>query len=148
LKKAMDESLKAYAAGNKRFFDFLREDVRVYAVNSAEPLIGRKKFESSFAPTLAGSKRKVKVVSSDLQESERQAVLSQTLEIASEGVTVYVRQTVIWERGAGGRWQMSHIHNSFVGQPLASGRVPTSIRGIQVLNERIATVAAAVGVAQ
>jgi hypothetical protein len=42
LERAMQDSLKAYAAGDKRFFNYLRDDVRVYSLNSAEPTIGRK----------------------------------------------------------------------------------------------------------
>lgn len=148
LKEAMDASLKAYAAGDRRFFDFLQDDVRVFNLNSVEPMVGRKRFESAFGPNFANSKRKVKVINSDLQQTGEQAVLAQTLEIGTaDGIAAFVRQTVIWS-SVGGKWKMSHIHNALVGQPIATAKLPASVKGIQVLNERIATVAAAVGVAQ
>jgi len=147
LEAAMDESLRLYADGNPAFFDYLRDDVRVYSLGSAEPLIGRREFQAAFVG-FADSKREVKVIHSDVQPNERQAVLAQTLEITVEDVTMFLRQTVVWERGDDG-WQMSHIHNAQVGQPLTRlGALPASAAEVQVLNERIATVAATVGVAQ
>ncbi len=147
LQRAMRDSLNAYANGDKRFFDYLSDNVRVYSLNSAEPTIGRKAFESAFARTFK-TKRKVNVLNSDLQPSEGRAVLSQTLEVSVEGIDSVVRQTVIWEQGSDGNWKMSHIHNAQVGQPIVTGRAPRTAADVRVLNERIATVAAAVGVAQ
>lgn len=146
LTRAMAESLKAYAAGDKRFFTFLTDDVRVFNVNSVEPMVSRKEFQAAFAPTLTGLKRKVDVLHEDIQASGDRAVLAQTLEITNEGVAVFLRQTVVWEQRRG-KWQMSHIHNTLVGQPVAS-KLPTSAKAVRVLNERIATAAATLGVAQ
>lgn len=149
LEQAMDSSLRAYASGNKKFFDYIRDDARIYVLDSAEPIIGRKEFEAAFGPSFVKRKRKVEVVNRDLQSSGNQAILSQTLQITTDNIDSFVRQTVIWERSADGAdWQMSHIHNALVGQPIVSGVALRSARDIRVLNERIATVAAAVGVAQ
>jgi ketosteroid isomerase-like protein len=147
LDKAMRDSLKVYAAGNKRFFDYLSNDVRVYTVESSEPIVGRKTFEDYFGPTFRKSKRKVSIVAKDVQMAGDQAILAQTLEVTANGVSSYVRQTVIWEEDDGG-WKMRHIHNAMVGQPVVSGRPPRTARAIRVINERIATVAATVGMAQ
>lgn len=147
LDKAMRESLKVYAAGNKRFFNYLSNDVRVYTVESSEPIVGRKAFENYFGPTFRKNKRKVSVVAKDVQMAAGQAVLAQTLEITANGVSSYVRQTVIWEEDDGA-WKMRHIHNAMVGRPVVSGRPPRTARAIRVINERIATVAATVGMAQ
>jgi len=131
VEKAMRESLKLYAAGDRRFFSYLSNDVRVYTVGSSEPIVGRGAFENYFGPTFRKNKRKV----------------SQTLEITANGVSSFVRQTVIWGEDDGG-WKMRHIHNAMVGQPVISGRPPRTARSIRVINERIATVAATVGMAQ
>jgi ketosteroid isomerase-like protein len=147
LEKAMRDSLKVYAAGNKRFFNYLRNNVRVYTVEATEPIVGRKAFETYFGPTFRKNKRKVSIVSKDVQMAGAQAVLAQTLEITANGVSSYVRQTVIWEEDDGD-WKMSHIHNAMVGQPVVAGRPPRTARAIRVINERIATVAATVGMAQ
>lgn len=147
LDKAMRDSLKAYAAGNNKFFDYLSNDVRVYTVGSAEPIVGRKAFEDYFGPTFRQLKRKVSVVAKDIQLTTDQAILAQTLEIGAKGVNSYVRQTVMWKQNDGD-WKMSHIHNAMVGQPVVSGPAPKTAKAIRVINERIATVAATVGMAQ
>jgi hypothetical protein len=74
--------------------------------------------------------------------------LSQTLQITIDEIDTFVRQTVIWELDQKGEWRMSHIHNAQVGQPVVTGKAPKDAQAVRVLNERIATVAAAVGVAQ
>jgi ketosteroid isomerase-like protein len=140
---------KAYAAGDRRFFDFLREDVRIYTVDSSEPIVGRKAFEAYFGPTLRKLKRKVEIIKRDVQASENTTILAQISEVTTEGITSYVRQTVIWDKDPNGEWKIGHIHNALVGQPLvAGGKLPSTAAAVRVLNERIATVAAAVGVAQ
>jgi hypothetical protein len=146
LRKAMNESLKAYGAGNEAFFDFLTDDVRVYGLDSSEPIVGRKNFQERFEPTF-GATRKIKKVHQDVRMIGEQAVLSQTLQITVSGVSMPVRQTVIWEGGRG-NWRMSHIHNAHAGQPVTVGAMPSTVEGIRILNERIATAAAVVGVAQ
>lgn len=148
LSRAMRDSLKAYAAGSERFFGYLDEGVRVYTLEAAQPIVGRKAFQTYFGPTFRKTKRKVATVAQDVQLSGNQAVLAQTLEITANGVGAYVRQTVIWNKSERGAWRMSHIHNAAVGEPVQIGRPPTTAAGIRVLNERIATVAATVGMAQ
>lgn len=147
LKRAMKDSLAAYARGDAAFFDFLDDDVRVYTLDSAEPIVGRKRFQEYFGATLGRSKREIVEISQDIRPSGEYAVLSQTLQISTEGVGLPVKQTVVWARQSG-RWQMTHLHNGRAGQPIVSGQAPRTIAAIRVLNERIATVAATVGVAQ
>lgn len=147
LKTAIDASLKAYASGDRKFFDYLADDVRVYGVTSAEPIIGRKEFEAAFGSNFQKFKREVKVVTEDVQAGPQEAILAQTLEITTEGVTSFVRQTVVW-RNAAHAWKIVHIHNAFVAQPIHTGATPNTAAALRVLNERIATAAAAVGVAQ
>lgn len=150
LAKAMNESLKAYAAGDKKFFSFLSDDVRVYTLeDTTKPIVGRKAFESYFGGTMRKMKRKVSIVHQDVQLSGNQAVLAQTLQIVANGVTSHVRQSVVWELAEDGEWYMNHIHNALVGQPSVNvQQVAGKTDPVRVINERIATVAATVGVAQ
>lgn len=146
LAHAINDSREAYADGDPRFFEYLDDDVRVYNLNSIEPMVGRKTFEEAFLPTF-DRKLRIEVVESDVRTYDRQAVHAQTVEITMDGVTLIARQTVVWERKDA--WKVSHIHMTLVGQPLTTlDKRPTSARAVRVLNERIATVAACVGVAQ
>ena len=146
LKEAMDASLRAYSSGDPAFFGFLTDDVRVFSLNSSEPTKSAKQFEEAFGGAFR-RKREVEVINLDVDARGDRAVLSQTLEVTSEHVTSFIRQTVIWDRQDKG-WRMSHIHNAQVGQPVFTGTAPRDAASIRVLNERIATVAATVGVAQ
>lgn len=150
LKNAMDASLKAYSNGSEQFFSYFTTDARIYAPEStAEPIVGREAFARGFGRTLASVKRKVKVVCSDIQVRGDHAVVAQVLQMETNGVMLHVRQSVVWERDEKGAWLMSHVHNTLVGQPVVSeGIVPLTAKSVQVLNERIATVAASVGLAQ
>jgi hypothetical protein len=145
LRRSMDASLKAFSAGDDKFFDYLSDSVTVFSVNSAEPTRSRDEFRRSFGEAFRA--RKVDVISQDIDARDDRAVLLQTLEVTTDNVTSYVRQTVIWEPGKDG-WKMSHIHNAQVGAALLTGQAPRDLASIRVLNERIATVAATVGVAQ
>ncbi|MFI7535867.1 nuclear transport factor 2 family protein [Streptosporangium sp. NPDC049376] len=145
LERAIADSLEAYANGENRFFDYLTDDVRVFNLNDPQPMIGRRQFEESFAEGFR-LPREVRVISADLQPMKDSAILSQTLEVRSEGVSAFIRQTVVW-RQEGGEWRIGHVHNAMVGQP-TTDELPQNPDQITVLREKIATVATAVGVAQ
>lgn len=147
LRQSMDASLQAYRDGDLKFFDYLSPDVRVYGLDSSEPLLGRVAFEDNFGPTLASTKRSATPLFQDVQFTGKQAIVSQGLSVEAEGFAIPIRQTVIWDLTDAG-WRMSHIHNARTGQAVTVGQMPTSPAAIRVLNERIATVAAIVGVAQ
>lgn len=147
LRKAMDESMTAYEKGDVTFFNYLSDDVLVYGLDASEPIIGRKAFEERFRPSFQEHKRKVEKTFQDIRVVGHQAILSQVLQVSTGGVSIPIRQTVVWE-GKGRDWHMTHIHNARAGQAVGVGSMPTTREGIRVLNERIATVATAVGVAQ
>lgn len=146
LTRAIDSSLKAYGAGDRSFFDYLTKDARVYTINSAEPTKSVRDFEKRFGDGFK-RRRQVDVVNRDIDARPGRGVVSQTLAVTADNVTTYIRQTAIWDRGDTG-WKISHLHNAQVGQPVVAGSAPREIGAIRVLNERIATVAATVGVAQ
>jgi hypothetical protein len=148
LQQAIKKSLKLYAAGDKRFFDYLDDDVRVYTVESAKPIIGRKAFQAYFGKTLARTKRKISVVASEVRSAGDHAIQNQTLQVTAEGVSSYLRQTVVWKLRPNLAPTKVAIHNSLVGQPVFTGKLPKTTDAVRVINERIATVAAVLGVAQ
>ncbi|RSK38918.1 nuclear transport factor 2 family protein [Hymenobacter perfusus] len=156
LEFAMRDSLEAYAEGDQRFFDYLHEkvqihsnDARLFALKETEAIDGRETFREKF--TQFETKRSVNEVSLNVQMIAANKVLAaRNLSVEVNGIESSVRQTIIWDKGADGKWQMSHIHSALVGQPVLTGAnaQALSMEEIRVLNERIATVAATVGVAQ
>lgn len=148
LQQAIKKSLQLYAAGDKRFFDYLDDDVRVYTVESTEPIVGRKAFQAYFGKTLARTKRKISVLTSEVRPAGDHAVQSQTLQVTAEGVTSYLRQTVVWKLRPNAAPTKVVVSNYLVGQPVFTGKLPKTKNAVRVINERIATVAAVLGVAQ
>ena len=146
LEKAIWDSHEAYAKGETRFFDYLTEDVRVYNLYATEPMIGRDLFREEFRTFEEG--RDVRILKTDVKPEGERAVLSQTIEVGKPDVKFIVTQTVVWEQQKGD-WKISHIHTAQVGQPILGSEASVrSTDDVRVLNERIATVAATLGVAQ
>ncbi len=45
-------------------------------------------------------------------------------------------------------WKINHLHSTFANTPNVTGALAKRVKGLNVLNEKIATIATAVGVAQ
>lgn len=146
LKNTMKSSLLLYESADVRWFDALADDVTVYAIGRSEPFSGRAAYEQSFKEILESEKRKVKVLHQDIKILDSTAIVTQTLQVKQGGVLSNVRQSVVWALRDDG-WKIQHLHTALIGQPAAE-KAPKSTYEIQVLNERIATVAAVLGVAQ
>lgn len=147
LKQALDRTAKLYANGDPKLFDYFAEDAIVYAVGSTEPFRGRDAYRKHFERTLVAEKRKISFLQQDvLNIGEGKAVVAQTAQITQGGIIANIRQTMVWASNGGG-WKIQHVHTTLVGEPTAV-KAPTTASAIRVLNERIATVAAVLGVAQ
>lgn len=147
LQQALDRTAKLYANGDPALFDYFAEDAIVYAVGSTEPFRGRNAYRKHFQPILTAEKRKISFLQQDvLNIDEGKAVVAQTAQITQGGVIAHIRQTMVWASDDGG-WKVQHVHTTLVGEPTPA-KMPTSASAIKVINERIATVAAVLGVAQ
>lgn len=146
LNSVMAASLKQYDRGDPKWFDHLANDVTVYAIGMTTPFVGRAAYESHFSPILTSVKKKTQVLDQKIKYlNDATAVITQTLQITHSGVVSIVRQSVIWSREE--EWRIRHLHSALVGTPTGA-KAPTTAPGIRVLNEKIATVAAVLGVAQ
>lgn len=147
LQKALDTTARLYANGDEGLFEYFAKDAIVYAVGSTEPFRGREAYRKHFGPVLTGEKRKIKFLEQDVVVlDDGKAVVAQTAQIIQSGIVAHIRQTMVWAKGDDG-WKVHHVHTTLVGQPTAL-KAPTTGRAVKVLNERIATVAAVLGVAQ
>jgi hypothetical protein len=145
---AMELSLRQYDAGDTAWFDHLDDEVTVYGIGATEPVLGRKAYEESFSPVLSVTKRKTRVVQQQVRSlTSDTALVTQTLRIIQKNIASVVRQSVIWVMKQN-EWRMMHLHSALVGTPSGTTTAPITTKGIRVLNERIATVAAVLGVAQ
>jgi ketosteroid isomerase-like protein len=143
---SLDSSLAAYNNGDRSFFNYFDKDATIFSVGSAEPIKGRDAYRKSFEAHLTGNKREETVLDRTVQIVGDKAVVAQTAQIKQSDVVANVRQTYVFgETGEG--LKVLHLHNALIGTPFA-GEVPTSPMAIRVLNEKIATAAAVLGVAQ
>lgn len=149
LRQAITQANKLWDSGSGKWFGFLAEDAVVYSIGQTEPFRGRKAYQKHFGPELQRVKRKTKTVNQNIQSMDGSAVVAQTLQIVQENITANVRQSVVWSATSANRygWQISHLHTALIGTPTPT-KTPTQAGAIKVLNERIATIAAVLGVAQ
>jgi ketosteroid isomerase-like protein len=146
LQKALDDSARAYNSGDLKFFDFFAKDAVIFSAGSSESVKGRDAYREAFGSRLRGTKREVKILERTQQSLGDKAVVTQTAQIVHEGITANVRQTMVWGLTNEG-WRVHHLHTALIGTPFSKD-IPDSPGAIRVLNERIATVAAVLGVAQ
>lgn len=143
--QARQEALQRFDNADPAWFDYLTDDAVVYAINHTEPYKGRTAYEARFTPFLTRSQRTTTIMSSDEQQLAGNVVVAQTLRIVEGGIMSSVRQSVIWVDDNG--WKMKHLHSALIGTPMGT-TVPTTAADVTVLNEKIATMAAVLGVAQ
>lgn len=145
LEAAIAREDQAYKNGDPAFFDNFADDCTVFRINSAEPFQNLAAYRAFFEPQLISTRREMTILDRHVQMLDGTAVVLQTLQVVQTDVTVNVRQTVVWTRN-NGSWKIRHFHTAMIGNPTAPA--PTDARNVRVINERIATVAAVLGVAQ
>lgn len=144
--KELSKMDKAYASGSKTWFDFLADDVTVYGTTSAEPINGRENYIKNFGKLLISAKRKLNVLSRQVQSVGEVYIVYQVAQITQEGIVLNMKQSQVWGLTPKGL-KINHMHSSLLGTPQATSAA-TKLRSINVINEKIATIATAVGVAQ
>lgn len=148
LQKTIKDADRAWDTGSAKWFQFLLPDAIVYSIGQTQPFVGRQAYENHFRAQLTGGKRKTKVMSRHIQQLQDSAVVAQTLQILQGGIAANVRQSVIWVSNKNtGKWGIKHLHTALIGTPSAV-KAPQKASAVRVLNEKIATMAAILGVAQ
>jgi SnoaL-like domain len=137
---------RAYETGNKTWFNFLADDITVYGTTSAEPINGRKNYIENFSKTLTGAKRKVNILSRQVQSVGNVVIVYQVAQITQDGIVLNMKQSQVWSTTEKGL-KMNHMHSALLGTPQSVTSV-SKLGSINVINERIAAIATAVGVAQ
>jgi hypothetical protein len=146
LKRALAGMDKAYASGSKNWFNYLADDITVYGTTSAEPINGRENYIKNFSKLLTGAKRKVSILSRQVQSIGNVHIVYQVAQITQDGIVLNMKQSQVWAETEKGL-KMNHMHSALLGAPQATNAI-TKLSSINVINERIATIATAVGVAQ
>jgi uncharacterized protein (TIGR02246 family) len=136
----------AYEKGDpKAFFEHFAEDASIFTVSSPTRIDGVEEFRRGFEKNLTdGTVRRSQILSPEIKIAGTSAVVTYHNRIAVGDQTSNLRATLVLNK-SGDRIEIVHQHNS----PLASVGLPASrIPGVQdvtLLEERVATAAAAVG---
>lgn len=136
----------AYEKGDpKAFFDAFEDDASVFTVSAPTRIDGVEEFRRGFEPHLTdGTPRRSQILSPEIKTSGPTAVVTFHNRIAIGDQTTNLRTTLVLNKTKD-VIRIAHLHNS----PLASvGLPPKKAAGLQdvtLLEERVATAAAAVG---
>ncbi|MBS1582074.1 MAG: nuclear transport factor 2 family protein [Bacteroidetes bacterium] len=147
LEATMSRMDRAYESASKAWFDFLTDNVVVFTNTRAEPFKGKKSYREHFERALTSTKRKVTVISRQVQELGEVGIVYQVVQITQDQVVANLKQSVVWESTPKG-WRINHIHSALLGEPQAELKGRQRPAAIDVINEKIASMAAVLGVAQ
>lgn len=134
----------SYESGDKSFFDSFAPDASFFSVSSPTRIDGVEEFRRGFEDQFLGQKRRSQVLSPEIRIAGDAAIVSYHNRVSVGGGTANLRATVVVVKGRDGAFKIAHLHNS----PLASVGVPAAGRSpeaVTLLEERVATAAAAVG---
>lgn len=145
--------LKSYVAAYEKgdaeaFFNAFAEDASIFTVSAPTRIDGIEEYRRGFESQLTdGRTRRSQILSPEIKASGSTAVVSFHNRIAVGDQTVNLRATLVLNKGKAGI-RIVHLHNS----PLASvglqgARVTAGFQpqDVTLLEERVATAAAAVG---
>lgn len=135
----LDKSVSAFNSGKTEFFDAFAKDVVVFMPDNREPVKGLDAFKQAFH-TMLTSEGEEKVLDRNIQILDDKAVVTQTVQVMLPTQTLHVRQTMIVGLTAG-TVQVQHLQSSLISPA-------KNLPAVSVVNQRIATVAPVLGVAQ
>lgn len=138
---------KEYSSGKQSFFDNFDDNVVIYTNITAEPIKGKENYVKNFSELLGSKKRKLNIISRQIQSLGSIYIVYQVIQVVQEGVAVNMKQSIVWGVNDKG-YKVNHMHTSTIGTPHVVSPLKKNIGSINVINEKIATIAATVGVAQ
>jgi ketosteroid isomerase-like protein len=134
----LDKSVSAFNAKKADYFDAFAPDVVVFTPDRQDAVKGIDAFKQQFQPLITGDSEE-KVQNRSVQILGDKAVVTQNVQLMLPNSTLNLRQTLI----VGDTPQGPRIVH-FQSAPLN----PANMAAVSVVNNRIATVAPVLGVAQ
>jgi len=139
----------AYDNSDDAFFDYFSKDASFFTVSSPTRIDGTEEFRRGFEPHFKQYKRRSQLLSPEVRISGNTAVVSLHSRILIDGRANNLQTSIIVAKDDQGNVRIVHLHNS----PLSVPAIPQSLLGvgahnldeIALLEERVATAAAAVG---
>lgn len=146
IKDFLETWINAYTANSNDFFDAFAPDASIFTVSSPTRIDGRENFRGAFTPTFTGSRR-AQILSPDIQIYGDVGIVSCHSRISVDNRVSFLRTSLCVQPRPDGKLQITHMHQSPLNTPsLGISQEPgLPPEGIQLLEERVATAAAALG---
>jgi ketosteroid isomerase-like protein len=136
-----------YEKGSEKFFDNFSQDATIFTVSSPTRIDGLEEYKRGFESHLTdGRKRRSQILSPHVRIHGDTASISYHNRVSIDGHTTNLQVTVSLAKEADGSLKIVHFHSSFLQHPSLTGFAKArNIEDITLLEERVATAAAAVG---
>jgi ketosteroid isomerase-like protein len=145
VKEFLKRFVTSYESGGKGFFELFANDASVFSISVPTRIDGVEEFRRGFEDSLgAGQKRRAQILSPEIRIAGNTAIVSYHNRVAVDSATTNMRATMVLAKDGKAGLKIIHLHNS----PLVAAGVPPVARrpeDITLLEERVATAAAAVG---
>jgi hypothetical protein len=143
VKESLDRSERAYCSGQPEFFEEFAADAVIFTTDSSDPIRGRDAYRQRYGAELCAQGREKTILDRKVQIIGDKAVVTQKARIAQANACATVSQTMVYGITGEGL-KVLHAQTSLLSAEAGKRQSPT----VEVINERIATMAAIVGVAQ
>jgi len=149
VKSFLKSYVASYEKGDaKSFFDAFTDDASIFAVSTPTRIDGVEEFRHGFEPNLTdGRARRSQILSPEIKTFGPSAIVTYHNRIAVADQTTNLRATLVLTKTEAGI-RIVHMHNSplsSVGLPDTRGAGRYGLQEATLLEERVATAAAAVG---
>ncbi|WP_164913437.1 nuclear transport factor 2 family protein [Sphingomonas sp. UV9] len=136
---------RAYDAGDETFFNAFAKDTSVFSVSAPTRIDGLEEYKRGFEDHFGKGNRRSQILSPEIRIEGSTAVATFHNRVSIDGHVSNLRTTLVLSGDSGGDLKIVHLHQS----PLSAvARVAPSGVGsesVSLLEERVATAAAAVG---
>ena len=138
----LKQFVSTYEKGDASFFTLFADDVSVFSVSVPTRIDGAEEYKRGYEGQFQGARR-AQILSPEIRIAGDMAVVTYHNRVAMGNQSTNMRSTLVLQR-LGNDLKVVHLHNS----PLASpgiGSAPRNPQDATLLEERVATAAAAVG---
>ncbi|MBW8302521.1 MAG: nuclear transport factor 2 family protein [Brevundimonas sp.] len=142
VKDFLSKWARAYDGASPAFFESFSDDTSVFTLSSPTRIDGLEEYKRGFEPYFVGGRSQI--LSPEIKVSGDMAVATFHNRVNVDNRISNSRTTVVLQRDGKGRTQIVHLHQSPLGTPAAVSGVG-SADSVSLLEERVATAAAAVG---
>lgn len=143
VKSFLSRWARAYDEGDETFFTSFSKDASIFTISSPTRIDGLEEFRRGFEPYFGQGTRRSQILSPEIKASGDTAVATFHNRVNVDNRVTNMRTTVVLARGDRDL-EIVHLHQSPLSSAAAAGGAAPP-ETVSLLEERVATAAAAVG---